>query len=216
MISVNEDPLRGRPPTSHERMTGEPWDASYRDGPAPWDIGRPQPAVVRLTSEGAFAGAVLDVGCGTGDNALHIASAGPSVVGVDVADTALRIARDRARDRGVEVEFTTADGLRLDRLDRTFDSVLDCGLLHTFDGDERLRYVASLASTTRQDGTLYVLCFSDDEPETGPHPVTRDELVESFGSGSGWRIAAIDADRIQTRYHDDRGAPAWCATVKRV
>lgn len=216
MISVNEDPLRGRPPTSHERMTGEPWDASYRDGPAPWDIGRPQPAVVRLTSEGAFAGAVLDVGCGTGDNALHIASAGPSVVGVDVADTALRIARDRARDRGVEVEFTTADALRLDRLDRTFDSVLDCGLLHTFDGDERLRYVASLASTTRQDGTLYVLCFSDDEPETGPHPVTRDELVESFGSGSGWRIAAIDADRIQTRYHDDRGAPAWCATVKRV
>jgi ubiquinone/menaquinone biosynthesis C-methylase UbiE len=197
-------------------MTGEPWDASYRDGPAPWDIGRPQPAVVRLTSEGAFAGAVLDVGCGTGDNALHIASAGPSVVGVDVADTALRIARDRARDRGVEVEFTTADALRLDRLDRTFDSVLDCGLLHTFDGDERLRYVASLASTTRQDGTLYVLCFSDDEPETGPHPVTRDELVESFGSGSGWRIAAIDADRIQTRYHDDRGAPAWCATVKRV
>ena len=216
MISVNEDPLRGRPPTSHERMTGEPWDASYRDGPAPWDIGRPQPAVVRLTSEGAFAGAVLDVGCGTGDNALHIASAGPSVVGVDVADTALRIARDRARDRGVAVEFTTADALRLDRLDRTFDSVLDCGLLHTFDGDERLRYVASLASTTRQDGTLYVLCFSDDEPETGPHPVTRDELVESFGSGSGWRIAAIDADRIQTRYHDHRGAPAWCATVKRV
>jgi ubiquinone/menaquinone biosynthesis C-methylase UbiE len=197
-------------------MTGEPWDASYRDGPAPWDIGRPQPAVVRLTSEGAFAGAVLDVGCGTGDNALHIASAGSSVVGVDVADTALRIARDRARGRGVEVEFTTADALRLDRLDRTFDSVLDCGLLHTFDGDERLRYVASLASTTRQDGTLYVLCFSDDEPETGPHPVTRDELVESFGSGSGWRIAAIDADRIQTRYHDDRGAPAWCATVKRV
>jgi SAM-dependent methyltransferase len=216
VISVNEDPLRGRPPTSHERMTGEPWDASYRDGPAPWDIGRPQPAVVRLTSEGAFAGAVLDVGCGTGDNALHIASAGSSVVGVDVADTALRIARDRARGRGVEVEFTTADALRLDRLDRTFDSVLDCGLLHTFDGDERLRYVASLASTTRQDGTLYVLCFSDDEPETGPHPVTRDELVESFGSGSGWRIAAIDADRIQTRYHDDRGAPAWCATVKRV
>ena len=197
-------------------MTGEPWDASYRDGPAPWDIGRPQPAVVRLTSEGAFAGAVLDVGCGTGDNALHIASAGPSVVGVDVADTALRIARDRARDRGVAVEFTTADALRLDRLDRTFDSVLDCGLLHTFDGDERLRYVASLASTTRQDGTLYVLCFSDDEPEIGPHPVSWDELVESFGSGSGWRIAAIDADRIQTRYHDHRGAPAWCATVKRV
>ena len=70
-------------------MTGQPWDASYRDGPAPWDIDRPQPAVVRLASEGAFAGAVLDAGCGTGDNALHIASAGPSVLGFDVAETAL-------------------------------------------------------------------------------------------------------------------------------
>ncbi len=82
---MNEDPLLGRRPTSHERMTGEPWDASYREGPAPWDTGRPQPAVVRLTAEAAFAGAVLDAGCGTGDNALHIASSGLSVLGVDVA-----------------------------------------------------------------------------------------------------------------------------------
>ena len=41
-----EDPFRGRHPTSHERMTGLPWDASYHDGLAPWDIGHPQPAIV--------------------------------------------------------------------------------------------------------------------------------------------------------------------------
>jgi SAM-dependent methyltransferase len=212
---VSDDPLLGRRPTSHERTTGEPWDASYREGPAPWDTGRPQPAVVRLTSEGAFAGAVLDAGCGTGDNALHIASSGLSVLGVDVARTALIIARERAHDRAVDVEFETADALRLDRLGRTFDTVLDCGLFHTFDREERRGYVASLASVTRTDGTLFVLCFSDDEPETGPHPVTPGELRESFGSESGWRIAAIDADRIQTRYHDDHCAPAWCATITR-
>ena len=59
-----DDPFRGRQPTSHERMSGQPWDASYHDGPAPWDIGRPQPAVVRLASEGGFAGAVLDAAAG--------------------------------------------------------------------------------------------------------------------------------------------------------
>lgn len=213
---MNEDPLLGRRPTSHERMTGEPWDASYREGPAPWDTGRPQPAVVRLTSEAAFAGAVLDAGCGTGDNALHIASSGLSVLGVDVAESALTIATKRARDRAVDVAFEPADALRLDRLGRTFDTVLDCGLFHTFDSIERPRYGASLASVTRRGGTLFVLCFSDDGPETGPHPVTKDELEESFGSERGWRIAAIDADQIQTRYHDDHGAPAWCATIKRV
>ena len=129
-------------------MTGLPWDASYHDGPAPWDIGQPQPAIVRLASEGGFAGAVLDAGCGTGENALHVASLGLSVLGVDVAETALAIARKKAADRGIEVEFAAADAFQLERLGRRFETVLDCGLFHTFDGDEQPRYVASLASVT--------------------------------------------------------------------
>src|ERR1017187_5163661 len=89
--TLADDPFRGRHPTSHERMTGRPWDASYHDGPAPWDIGQPQPAIVRLASAGGFAGAVLDAGCGTGEHALLVASLGLPVLGVDVAETALAI-----------------------------------------------------------------------------------------------------------------------------
>ena len=209
-----DDPLSGRQLTSHERMTGEPWDASYRDGPAPWDVGRPQPAIVRMASEGGFAGTVLDAGCGTGENALHLASLGLSVLGVDVAETALAIARERADDRRIEVDFVAADAFRLERLGRTFDTVLDCGLFHTFDADERPGYVASLTSVTQHDGTLYVLCFSDDGPDAGPHPVSQDELRAAFSPSTGWNLTAIERDRIQTRYHDD-GAPAWIATMKR-
>src|SRR6266852_9497399 len=95
-----DDPFGGRHPTSHERLTGLPWDASYHEGPAPWDIGQPQPAIMRLASEGRFAGAVLDAGCGTGENALDVASLGLSVLGVDVAETALAIAREKADNRG--------------------------------------------------------------------------------------------------------------------
>jgi SAM-dependent methyltransferase len=196
-------------------MTGLPWDASYHDGPPPWDIGRPQPAIGRLASEGGFAGAVLDVGCGTGENALHIASLGLSVLGFDVAETALAIARQKAADRGIEVEFATADAFHLERLGRRFQTVLDCGLFHTFDGSERAEYVASLASVTEHDGTLYVLCFSDDGPDTGPHPVSQEELRAAFKPGNGWNVGTIKPDRIQTRYNED-GAPAWFATVKRI
>src|SRR5262249_23142653 len=91
--ALADDPFGGRRPTSHERMTGLPWDASYHDGPAPWDVSRPQPAVVRTAAEGGFAGTVLDAGCGTGENTLYIASLGLPVLGVDVAETALAIAR---------------------------------------------------------------------------------------------------------------------------
>src|ERR1700738_1346964 len=128
--TVTDDPFSGRHPTSHERLTGLPWDASYHNGPAPWDIGQPQQAIVRLASAGGFAGAVLDAGCGTGENALHVASLGLSVLGVDVAETALAIAREKADDRAIDAAFATADALRLERLDRTFDTVLDCGLFH--------------------------------------------------------------------------------------
>jgi SAM-dependent methyltransferase len=214
--SPADDPFGGRTPTSHERQTGQPWDASYHDGPAPWDVGRPQPAIVRVAAEGGFAGAVLDAGCGTGENALHVASLGLPVLGVDVAETAVAIAREKAAARGIEAEFAAADALRLERLGRTFETVLDCGLFHTLDGDERPGYVASLASVTEHDGTLYVLCFSDDGPDTGPHPVSQDELRAAFTPAGGWQVAAVQAERVRTRFHDEAGAPAWLATIKRI
>jgi SAM-dependent methyltransferase len=209
-----DDPLSGRRPTSHERMYGQPWDASYRDGPAPWDIGRPQPAIARLASEGGFSGAVLDAGCGTGENTLLVASLGLPVLGVDVAETALAMARKKAVDRVIEVEFAAADAFQLERLGRMFETVLDCGLFHTLEGDERSGYVVSLASVTKRDGTLYVLCFSDDGPDTGPHPVSQETLREAFSPANGWNVVTIEPDRIQTRFHHD-GAPAWFATIKR-
>ncbi|HTQ60357.1 MAG TPA: class I SAM-dependent methyltransferase [Candidatus Solibacter sp.] len=217
--NFGDDPFGGRQPTSHERMTGVPWNASYHGGLAPWDIGRPQPAIARLVSEGAFAGAVLDAGCGTGENALLVASLGFPVLGFDVAETALAMARKKAKERGLDVEFVEADAFHLDCLGRRFQTVLDCGLFHTFNGDERPGYVASLASVTERGGTLYVLCFSDTGPDTGPHPVREEELRAAFSPdrrpGSGWTVAAIEPDRIHTRFHAN-GAPAWFATIKRI
>jgi hypothetical protein len=68
--------------------------------------------------------------------------------GVDVAETALSIAREKAAGRGLDAGFIACDGLRLERLGRAFDTVLDCGLFHSFDTDERRGYAASMASVT--------------------------------------------------------------------
>ena len=214
-----QDPFGGREPTSHERLSGQPWDASYHGGPAPWDTGRPRPTVVRLAAEGAFVGPVLDAGCGTGENALHLASLGLSVLAIDVAETALAMAREKAAARQIDVEFdvefAAADALHLERLGRSFKTVLDCGLFHTFDAEERPRYVASLAAVTEHAGTLYVLCFSDEGPDTGPHPISREELRAAFNPASGWNVVTIERDRIDTTFHE-HGAPGWLATMKRI
>jgi hypothetical protein len=72
-----------------------------------------------------------------------------------------------------------------------------------------------LASVTERGGTLYVLCFSDVGPDSGPHPISQEELRAAFNRSNGWNVTAIEPNRIQTRYHDD-GAPAWLATIKRI
>ena len=79
----------------------------------------------------------------------------------------------------------------------------------------RPRYVATLASVTERDGTVYVLCFSDDGPDTGPHPISQEQLRAAFNPSTGWNVVAIEPDRIQTRFQDE-GAPAWFATIKRI
>jgi 2-polyprenyl-3-methyl-5-hydroxy-6-metoxy-1,4-benzoquinol methylase len=196
-------------------MTGAPWDASYHHGPAPWDIGNPQPTGLRLASEGKFSGTVLDAGCGPGENTLHIASLGLPVLGVDVAETALAMAREKSKQRGIDAEFAIAHALHLERLKRTFDTVLDCGLFHTFDAEEQPRYAASLASVTKPNGTVYVLCFSDLDPDAVPHPIREDELRAAFFPANGWTILSISPDHISTRLHD-LSLPAWLASLRRL
>jgi hypothetical protein len=113
------------------------------------------------------------------------------------------------------VESAAADVFRLERVGRTFQTVLDWGLFHTFDRDERPRYAASIAAATEPGGILYVLSFSDEGPVTGPHPVSRDELTAAFDGGSGWSVAAMEPERIETRFHD-AGASAWLAAVTKI
>ncbi|WP_116200631.1 class I SAM-dependent methyltransferase [Amycolatopsis circi] len=204
-----------RPETSHERSAGRPWDESYQDGPAPWDLGRPQPAIAELAAEGAFRGTVLDAGCGTGENALHLAATGLSIVGIDVAETAVAQAKEKARVRGLAAEFSVGDAFRLSTLDRIFDTVLDCGLFHTFDARERRTYVASLASVTEPGARLHVLCFRDEGSDSGPHPVTQAELEAPFRDDNGWRIETLRDSRIVARFAPE-GLPAWLVTVRRV
>jgi SAM-dependent methyltransferase len=202
-----------RQPTSHERRAGEAWDASYRDRKAPWDLGRPQPALAELAAAGGFSGRVLDSGCGNGEHALMLAALGLPVLGVDVAETAIALAREKAAARSLDAEFEVADALDLARLDRSFDAVLDCGLFHTFDGGERREYVASVASVTEPGATLHVLCFSDARPDSVPHPVAREEIELAFG-GPGWSLTEVRPSRIETTFAP-AGLPAWLVRVAR-
>jgi SAM-dependent methyltransferase len=192
------------------------WDQSYTGRElAPWDIGRPQPAFVRLAGEGLLSGRLLDSGCGTGENTLLAAARGADAVGVDIAPTAIERARAKAAERGIMARFEVADVLDLARLGLTFDTVIDSGVFHVFNDDDRARYVASLASVLRPGGACYLMCFSDRQPgDFGPRRVRREELIDAFSDG--WDVAGISADTFDVNPgFGGAAAQAWLGTFIR-
>lgn len=78
----------------------EDWDATYAGTP-PWDIGRPQTPFVELARAGHLRGAVLELGCGTGEHTLLAAETGLRATGVDLAPTAIARARAKAVQRAL-------------------------------------------------------------------------------------------------------------------
>ena len=175
------------------RMTFEmafSFNESYRGTP-PWDIGKPQPEFVKIAQNGEIRGSLLDIGCGTGENALYFSGLNLEVLGLDSAPRAIEKAKRKATQRGSQAEFNVGDALHLEDLKRKFDTITDCGLFHIFSDRERRVFEKSLRATLKGSGTYFMLCFSDKEPADwgGPRRVSAEEIEATFDPG--WRINYI-------------------------
>jgi len=163
----------------------------------PWDIGAAQPVVIEAERAGRFHGAVLDVGCGLGDNAIYLASQGHPVTGIDAAPTAVEHAHQRARQRGVDVEFVVADATSLAGFDGRFDSVLDGACYHCLDEDARHAYAAALHGATRPDALLTLFCFPAGSTGLSAAMGISEENLRTTWGKAGWDIT----DLRLARYH---------------
>jgi cyclopropane fatty-acyl-phospholipid synthase-like methyltransferase len=145
---------------------------------------------------------------------LLAASLGFDATGIDGAPIAIEKAEAKARERGLDARFLVGDVRELAHFGERWDTVLDCGVFHVFDDDDRAAYVASLAAVIPAGGRLFMLCFSDRQPgAAGPRRVSQDEIRGSFADG--WYIDSIETSTIETNWQD-RSAQAWLSTITRV
>ncbi|HEX2990387.1 MAG TPA: class I SAM-dependent methyltransferase [Anaerolineales bacterium] len=164
----------------------------YSDVP-PWDIGGPQPALSTLFSEFPPADPILDVGCGSGDLAIHLARLGHRVTGVDFVETAITQAQQKAARLPAELtrllDFQIADALQPSLLGRQFGSVVDSGFYHLFDPDQGQRFLDDVAKSLLPGGRYYLLAFAIDFSLPNlPRGVSEQELRARFTSEKGWKI----------------------------
>jgi SAM-dependent methyltransferase len=170
-------------------------------GFAPWDIKEPQPSVVQLEQAGGFHGLVLDAGCGRGENTIHLASRGHLVTGFDSSPTAIDQARERAVERGTDVRFVVADATEMEGLSGGFATVLDYGLYHCLDDDQRRRYAAALHRVCKAGADLHLFSFSETAPPGLPPAwlrVGRDNLRTNLESH--WHISSIEETTSTTTF----------------
>jgi ubiquinone/menaquinone biosynthesis C-methylase UbiE len=190
------------------------FDDSYVAGWAPWDIGRAQPAFVRLVEAGRISGRIIELGCGTGENALLFARSGFEVVGVDGSPEAIRQAQAKVAGKDVSATFEIGDVLELGGDGERFDTATDSGVFHVFEDDDRPRYAASVHRVLRPGGHLFILCFSEHEPgDRGPRRVTQRELRDTFTDG--WTVDSIEAAHFEVHRGEPTEVAAGLASITR-
>jgi ubiquinone/menaquinone biosynthesis C-methylase UbiE len=178
-------------------------------------VGRPQPAFVELVHIGELnGGKVLDVGCGTGENALYVAGNGFSVSGVDLSNRAIAAARAKATERRLNVDFRAGNALSLSFKNGFFDNVIDSGLFHTFTDNDRPSYAREIARVLVTRGRYFMLCFSEKEPTGwgGPRRVTREEIETTFTPL--FSINYIRDTSFATRIHNNGGKAYLTSATK--
>jgi cyclopropane fatty-acyl-phospholipid synthase-like methyltransferase len=193
-------------------MSREHFFQAYEGSP-PWEVQEPQPAIVRLEEQGKIVGAVLDIGSGTGANAIFLAERGHSVLGIELVPRAVELAKARLAQRGLAVEFRVEDVIRLGDLGRTFDTAIDAGVWHVFSDLDRPRYASHVRRHMKPGGRLFLICFSEQQPGTeGPRRVTQAEIRESFKEG--WEVESIEPTVYLTKPEVFGEAKAWLATMR--
>lgn len=193
------------------------WNEVYRarDGP-PWDIGRPQPAFMTLVKnrEMVQPSIVLDVGCGTGENAIFFAQNKFTVSGLDLAREAIDQARSKAKERNVNIDFRVGDALALNFKASSFDYVTDSGLFHTFNDAQRPLFRDEIARILKTGGIYFMMCFSEKEPTNwgGPRRVSKEEIDETFSPR--FKINYIRDELFATKIHEKGGRAYLTSATK--
>ena len=182
------------------------WNESYASGELPWDTGEPEPLLVEFVTSGRIEPTrTLEIGAGTGTNALWLAQRGFDVLGIDVAPLAVERAIAKLEGRALRCRFAALDFLAALPPDGPFQFVFDRGCFHVFDEpEERARFAAQVAAALAPGSLWLSLIGSTEGPprEVGPPRRSAREVTQAIEP-------ALEIVELRATEFRDHGAKAW-------
>ena len=144
----------------------------YKSDDTPWDVGRPDFNLIEVVSQKPIQSCkALDIGCGTGDNAIWLAENRFRVIGTDTSDIAIDKAKEKATKAGVECDFMLVDFLRNSISGAPFGFSFDRGCFHSFGSEsDRRNFAKNVAAHLEENGLWLTIAGNADEDRQGPGP----------------------------------------------
>jgi len=193
----------------------ERWDAPYRrEGMPGWDVGRPCAHLAQAVEDKTFPpGRAIVLGCGTGTNAIYLASKGFEVTGVDVSPSALIIAAQKAKEADVEVDWMVADVVTFPQL-QPYDLIFDRGCYHHICQYDSPGYVETLRRLSQPGTRAMILAGSPADGNRGGPPRIQKETIRKDFS------VLFDFEWLRDIHFESRnpaakGPSAWSIHLRR-
>jgi SAM-dependent methyltransferase len=196
-------------------VTAANWEDAYREGTPPWDHDQPHAALVRVIEEKRFpkGASILELGCGTGADAVYLARRRFEVTAVDCSPIALERARLRAEQHDALLRFVLDDMFEFARSAGQFDVIYDAGVYHFIRLVDLEKYLDMLWRVTRPGSYFFGLIGAAGETaEGGPPQVTESEIHNELGRL--FEPVQLLTSRIESSLRPD-GYMAWSCLMRR-
>ena len=173
---------------------------AYRIGFHPWeDLADHPPFAGKLlelvareeNGAGPPYGRALDVGTGSAVWGVRLAQRGWDVTGIDLVENALRRARERVRETGVDMSLVAGDvtAMQAAGVGSGFRLLLDTGTFHGLDDAQRAAMGREISAVAAEDATVILDCFAPRRRGPLPRGASRGDVERAF---PGWRITDIE------------------------
>jgi SAM-dependent methyltransferase len=184
------------------------WALLYRFGITPWDREAVPTRVIEVVDERSSTGRALDLGCGTGRDAVYLAERGWTVTGIDGVQQAIEAARDRSRNAGVDVHWILGDVTQLEMLglSQGFDFVLDRGCFHGLSDKGRERCAHGITQLTGPGARLLMFAFQPRTFGLGPRGIAAEDVQAKLGPG--WDVVSVTPET------DGGRPPIWVGNAR--